>query len=231
MAMFSLGFSFCSFVQVSYFPTPVVRAIIKKAFLLWNVLTDWLWDELNLRNNPKTSWNIPFCLLTLEEFVLLFVVSSLTEQPKTIRAVAALLKTVFPKADVWRLQYNFLLNNTGSICFTEWAAVRVEQVLITWCQDIWLQVQTPPVWACWGLWGGWIQPGQGVRPKGSLQVLTLHLPAETDRCTCGFEWSSTDRYEYSVEIIQLRHRSRWKHDSHAVQRQTICIRIPQSAQC
>lgn len=42
MALFSLGFSFCSFVQVSYFPTPVVRAIIKKAFLLWNVLTDWL---------------------------------------------------------------------------------------------------------------------------------------------------------------------------------------------
>lgn len=60
MALFSLGFSFCSFVQVSYFPTPVVRAIIKKAFLLWNVLTDWLWDELNLRNNPKTSWNVPF---------------------------------------------------------------------------------------------------------------------------------------------------------------------------
>lgn len=78
------------------------------------------------------------------------------------------------------------------IKLTEWAAVRVEEVLITWCQDIWLQVQTPPVWACWGLWGGWIRPGQGVRPKGSLQVLTLHLPAEKDRCTCGFEWSSTD---------------------------------------
>lgn len=76
--------------------------------------SDWLWDELNLRNNP-------FCLLTLEEFVLLFVVSSLTEHPKTIRAVAALLKTVFPKVDVWRLQYNFLLNDTGNICFTHQA--------------------------------------------------------------------------------------------------------------
>lgn len=41
MAMFSLGFSFCSFVQVCYFPTPVVRAIIKKGFSPLKC-ADWL---------------------------------------------------------------------------------------------------------------------------------------------------------------------------------------------
>lgn len=36
---------FCSFVQVSYFPTPVVRAIIKKFF---SFETRWLTDyEMN----------------------------------------------------------------------------------------------------------------------------------------------------------------------------------------